>query len=133
MAEATFNRELGTNPAGITRFGQIRTEDGSNVTIATGYRTFAADGKYSIADVYEITYGATGTFTVILSAGTVGVKGVRVIGSDGAVDGSVEAPKRTRRSTSGVAFSVTSGDTATIYVDRSDRSHTEYQLLAGVV
>jgi hypothetical protein len=43
MAEVTFNRETGAAPEGITRFGQFRTSDGSNVTIGS-YRTFAGDG-----------------------------------------------------------------------------------------
>ena len=33
MAEVTFNRELGAAPAGITRFGQYRSENGGNVTV----------------------------------------------------------------------------------------------------
>ena len=56
MAEVTFNREAGAAPAGITRFRQFRTSDGSNVTV-NSFRTFAGDGLYSIADVYEITFG----------------------------------------------------------------------------
>jgi len=44
VAETTFNRELGAAPAGITRFGQIRTNDGLDVTI-NSYRAFAGDGK----------------------------------------------------------------------------------------
>jgi hypothetical protein len=50
MAEVTFNRETGAAPEGITRFGQFRTSDGSNVTIGS-YRTFAGDGGLGSADV----------------------------------------------------------------------------------
>ena len=45
MAEITFNREAGAAPAGITRFRQFRTSDGSNVTV-NSFRTFAGDGLY---------------------------------------------------------------------------------------
>jgi hypothetical protein len=132
MAEATFNRELGAAPAGISRFGQIRTDNGSNVTI-NSYRSFAGDGSYPLADVFEVTYGASGTATFLLDAEAFGVSGITVVGSDGVEDGTAKAPKKTRRSSSGVAFSVTSGDTATLYVNRTDRSAAEYRVTAFVV
>jgi hypothetical protein len=94
MAEATFNRELGAAPAGITRFGQLRTNDGLNVTVDS-YRSFAADGNYGLADVYEITYGATGTATILLNAEAFGVAGIAVYKADGTLAGEVNAPKTT--------------------------------------
>ena len=131
MAETTFNRELGAAPAGISRFGQIRTQNGLNVTV-NSYRSFAGDGKYPLSDVYEITYGSTGTATFLLDAEAFGVSGITVVGSDGAEDGTAEAPKMTRRQSSGVAFPATSGDTATLYVHRTDRSASEYRVTALV-
>jgi hypothetical protein len=132
MAEATFNRELGAAPAGITRFGQFRTDDGSNVTVDS-YRTFAADGGLGLADVYELTYGATGVATVYLDPEAFGVSGIAVYKADGTLAGEIDAPKTTRRSGAGVAYSVSSSDTATVYVYRKGRSETEYRLQAYVV
>jgi hypothetical protein len=131
MAEATFNRELGAAPTGITRFGQLLTDDGLNVTV-NSYRSFAADGNYGLADVYELTYGSTGTATVLLNAEAFGVSGVAVYRADGSLAGEANAPKTTRRTTAGVGYSVTSGDTATVYVLRKGRSESEYRLTALV-
>ena len=126
MAETTFNRELGAAPAGISRFGQIRTSDGLNVTVDS-YRSFAGDGKYPLSDVYEITYGSSGTATFLL-AESFGITGFTVVGSDGVEDGTYTAPKTTRRLSGGIGISATSSDTATLYIHRSDRSASEYRL-----
>lgn len=131
MAEATFNRELGAAPTGITRFGQLLTDDGLNVTV-NSYRSFAADGNYGLADVYELTYGSTGNATVLLNAEAFGVSGIAVYKADGSLAGEVNAPKTTRRTGAGVGYSVTSGDTATVYVLRKGRSESEYRLTALV-
>jgi hypothetical protein len=131
MAEATFNRELGAAPTGITRFGQLLTDDGLNVTV-NSYRSFAADGNYGLADVYELTYGSTGTATVLLNAEAFGVSGIAVYKADGSLAGEVNAPKTTRRTGAGVGYPVTSGDTATVYVLRKGRSESEYRLTALV-
>ena len=131
MAEATFNRELGAAPTGITRFGQLLTDDGLNVTV-NSYRSFAADGNYGLADVYELTYGSTGNATVLLNAESFGVSGIAVYKADGSLAGEANAPKTTRRTTAGVGYSVTSGDTATVYVLRKGRSESEYRLTALV-
>ena len=69
MAEVTFNRETGAAPEGITRFGQFRTSDGSNVTIGN-YRTFAGDGGLGLADVFTLTFGTTGTATINQNSAT---------------------------------------------------------------
>ena len=130
MAEVTFNRELGADPEGITRFRQTRTSDGSDVTI-DDYRTFASDGSFPLADVYEITYGTSGTATITLAAGAFGTRGCRVYDSTGVLKGVFNSPKISRRSDTSVTYSVTSGDTATVYVDRSDRSATEYRLVVS--
>lgn len=131
MAEATFNRELGAAPAGITRFGQFRTDDGSNVTVDS-YRTFAADGILGLADVYEVTYGATGTATFTLDPEAFGVSGVAVFKADGTVGAEIKAPKMSRRSSTSATYSVNSADTATVYVYRKGRSETEYRIQAAV-
>ena len=131
MAEATFNRELGAAPTGITRFGQLLTDDGLNVTV-NSYRSFAADGNYGLADVYELTYGSTGNATVLLNAEAFGVSGLAVYKADGSLVGEVNAPKTTRRTGAGVGYPVTSGDTATVYVLRKGRSESEYRLTALV-
>lgn len=127
MAEVTFNRELGAAPEGITRFGQFRTSDGSNVTIGS-FRTFAGDGSYPLADVYQVTYGTTGTATITLTADAFAVRGVRVYKSDGTLAGEAIAPKISRRVSSSFTYSVSTSDTATVYVDRTDRSATEYRV-----
>jgi len=127
MAEVTFNRETGAAPEGITRFGQIRTSDGSNVTVDS-YRSFAGDGSYSLADVYQITYGTSGLATILLDAEAFGVSKIDVYKADGTLAGSAEAPKMTRRQASGVSYLVSSSDTATVYVFRTGRSETEYRV-----
>jgi len=132
MAEATFNRELGAAPVGITRFGQLRTDNGLNVTV-NSYRSFAGDGGLGLADVYEITYGATGVGTVALDAEAFGVSGFAVYKNDGTLVGEVDAPKMTRRSGAGIAYNVSSSETATVYVYRKGRSETEYRIQAYVV
>jgi len=129
MAEATFNRELGAAPAGITRFGQFRTQDGSNVTVDS-YREFAGDGSYELADVYEVTYGTTGTATITINAEAFGIRGVAVYKSDGTLAGEVDAPKTSRRTSAEVTYSVSSSETASIYVFRKGRSGSEYRLTA---
>lgn len=125
MAEVTFNRELGAAPEGITRFGQIRTSNGNNVTI-NSYRSFAGDGSLSLADVFEVTFGTTGVATVTIQPEAFAVKGVAAYKADGTLGGSVEASKLSRRDFPSFAYNVNSGDTATIYVFRSGRSETEY-------
>ena len=113
MAEVTFNRELGAAPEGITRFGQFRTSSGSNVTVDS-FRTFEGDGSYPLADVYQITYGTTGTATITLTAEAFAVRGVRVYKADGTLAGEAKAPKLSRRSSSSFTYSVTNADTATV-------------------
>jgi hypothetical protein len=127
MAEVTFNRETGAAPEGITRFGQIRTSDGYNVTVDS-YRSFAGDGSYSLADVYQITYGTSGLATILLDAEAFGVSKIDVYKADGTLAGSAKAPKMTRRQASGVSYLVSSSDTATVYVFRTGRSETEYRV-----
>lgn len=127
MAEVTFNREIGAAPEGITRFGQIRTSNANNVTV-TSYRSFSADGNLGIADVFELEYGTTGTATITLDAEAFAVNKVDVYEADGTLAGSAEAPKISRRDTASFTYSVTSGDTASLYVFRTGRSETEYRV-----
>jgi hypothetical protein len=127
MAEVTFNRETGVAPEGITRFGQFRTLNGNNVTIGN-YRSFAGDGGLGLADVFTLTFGTSGTATVTLDAEAFAVKKVEIYKADGTVAGTAEAPKITRRSSSSFTYSVTNGDTATLYVFRTGRSETEYRV-----
>lgn len=127
MAEVTFNRETGAAPEGITRFGQIRTSDGSNVTVGN-YRSFAGDGGLGLADVFDLTFGTTGTATITLDAEAFAVSKVEVYKADGTVAGSVDAPKLSRRTNASFTYSVTSGDTASLYVFRTGRSETEYRV-----
>jgi len=127
MAEVTFNRETGVAPEGITRFGQFRTLNGNNVTIGN-YRSFAGDGGLGLADVFNLTFGTSGTATITLDAEAFAVSKVEVYKADGTVAGSAEAPKITRRSSSSFTYSVTNGDTATLYVFRTGRSETEYRV-----
>ena len=127
MAEVTFNRETGVAPEGITRFGQFRTLNGNNVTIGN-YRSFAGDGGLGLADVFSLTFGTSGTATITLDAEAFAVKKVEIYKADGTVAGTAEAPKITRRSSSSFTYSVTNGDTATLYVFRSGRSETEYRV-----
>lgn len=127
MAEVTFNRETGAAPEGITRFGQIRTSDGSNVTVGN-YRSFAGDGVLGLADAFDLTFGTTGTATITLDAEAFAVSKVEVYKADGTVAGSVDAPKLSRRTNASFTYSVTSGDTASLYVFRTGRSETEYRV-----
>jgi hypothetical protein len=127
VAQTTFNRELGAAPAGITRFGQIRTEDGSNVTV-NSYRTFAGDGSFPLSDVYKITYGSTGLVTYNLDAEAFAVSGITVIGADGTEKAALTNPKKTRRLATEVQFSVSSGEEGTLYVNRKGRSEAEYRV-----
>lgn len=131
MAEATFNRELGAAPAGITRFGQFRTDDGLDVTVDS-YRSFAGDGGLGLADVYEITYGASGDAVIQLDAEAFGVAGLAVYKADGTLAGEVDAPKISRRTSASITYAVSSSDTATVYVYRKGRSETEYRVQAYI-
>ena len=132
MAEVTFNRETGAAPEGITRFGQFRTSSGSNVTIGN-YRTFTGDGRLGLADVFTITFGITGTATITLDAEAFAVNKVEVYKANGTLAGAAGAPKLTRRSASSFTYSVTSGDTGTLYVFRTGRSETEYRVTLAAV
>jgi hypothetical protein len=127
MAEVTFNRETGVAPEGITRFGQFRTLDGNNVTIGN-YRSFAGDGGLGLADVFSLTFGTSGTATITLDAEAFAVSKVEVYKADGTVAGTANAPKITRRSNSSFTYSVSNGETATLYVFRTGRSETEYRV-----
>lgn len=131
MAEATFNRELGAAPAGITRFGQFRTNNGLDVTVDS-YRTFAGDGSFGLADVYEITYTSSGDAVVQLDPEAFGVAGVAVYKADGSLAGEFDAPKISRRASASITYSVSSSDTATVYVYRKGRSESEYRLQAYI-
>ena len=59
MAQVTFNRELGANPAGITRFAQYRTEDGGNVTVNSTVED-TSEGSEKRADKHGVTRGCAG-------------------------------------------------------------------------
>lgn len=131
MAEFDFNRELGVNPAGITRFGQIRTEDGDNVTIDS-FETFEGDGSIALSDVFNLTYGSTGTATFILHPEYFGVSGYIVFNSAGDIVVEADVFKMTRRKPIEATLAVTAGDTATLYIKRTDRSATEYRLTVAV-
>lgn len=128
MAETTFNRELGAAPAGITRFGQLRTDDGGNVTI-NATREFASDGSFENADVFSVTSSATGTGTVTLFAGSKSVGKVFILsGTDGSVLGEVAAPKISNRSDVSFTFSVGASIENYLYVTKLDRSPCEYRV-----
>ena len=132
MAEATFNRELGAAPAGITRFGQFRTDDGSNITIDS-FREFAGDGAYGLSDVYSITYGVTGIATLTIQPEAFAIRKVIVLNQDGSIDAELDAPKISRNSSVSVDFNCTDTQTGTVYVVRSDRSATEYRVTLTAV
>ena len=128
MAETTFNRELGAAPAGITRFGQLRTEDGGNVTV-DATREFASDGSYETADVFTVTSSATGTGTVTLFAGSKSVGKVFILsGVNRSVLGEVDAPKISNRSDVSFTFSVGASIANYLYVTKTDRSPCEYRV-----
>ena len=63
-----------------------------------------------------------------MTADAFAVRGVRVLKANGTVAGEAVAPKITRRANSSFTYSVTNNETATVYVDRSDRSATEYRV-----
>jgi hypothetical protein len=90
------------------------------------------DGSYPLADVFNITYGSTGTATLTLQGGAFGISGVRVIAADDTVAGEIETPKISRRTDTSTTFSATSGATASIYVDRTGRSESEYRVTIAV-
>jgi|TARA_R100000084_G_C4637599_1_gene141910 hypothetical protein len=128
VAETTFNRELGAAPAGITRFGQLRTDDGGNVTI-NATREFASDGSFETSDVFSVTSSATGTGTVTLFAGSKSVGKVFILsGTDGSVLGEVAAPKISNRSDVSFTFSVGADIENYLYVTKLDRSPCEYRV-----
>jgi len=128
VAETTFNRELGAAPAGISRFGQIRTEDGGNITVDS-FREFAGDGSFELADVYKVTSSVTGTGTVTLQAGSKNVGRIFIIsGVNGSVLGEVEAPKISNRSDVSFTFSVGASLQNELYVTKTDRSPCEYRV-----
>ena len=68
-----------------------------------------------------------------LTAEAFAVRGVRVFKSDGTLAGEAVAPKLTRRIDVSFTYSVTNNETATVYVDRSARSSTEYRVTITAV
>ena len=82
--------------------------------------------------MYEITYGASGTATILLNAEAFGVAGIAVYKADGTLAGEVNAPKTSRRTGIGIAYNVTSADTATVYILRKGRSESEYRVTAYI-
>lgn len=128
MAQFTFNRELGVNPAGITRFRQYRTEDGGNVTV--NYITEdTTEGSEPRADLFAVTSSATGTGTVTLQAGSHAVGRIYIrSGTDGTVMGEVEAPKISNRQDVSFTFSVGATIENYLYVEKKDRSPCVYRV-----
>ena len=128
MAEATFNRELGAAPEGITRFRQYRSSDGGNVTIGSTTED-TSEGSNLRSDKYEVTSSVTGTGTVTLQAGSSSVRRVYVMsGVDGSVLGEVDAPKISNRSDVSFTFSVGASIVNYLYVEKTDRSPCEYRV-----
>jgi len=128
MAEVTFNRELGAAPAGITRFGQYRSEDGGNITVNSTTED-TSEGSRKRADKYAVTSSATGTGTVTLFAGSEAVRRVYILsGTDGSVLGEVDAPKTSGRSDVSFTFSVGASIENYLYVEKTDRSPSVYRV-----
>ena len=128
MAEVTFNRELGAAPAGITRFGQYRSEDGSNITINSTTED-TSEGSRKRADKYAVTSSVTGTGTVTLFAGSEAVRRVYILsGTDGSVLGEVAAPETSGRTDVSFTFSVGASIENYMYVEKTDRSPSVYRV-----
>lgn len=128
MAEVTFNRELGAAPAGITRFGQYRSDDGGNVTVNSTLED-TSEGTFKRADKYGVTSSATGTGTVTLTAGSQAVKRVFIMsGTDGSILGEVDSPKISNRTDVSFTFSVGASIENYLYVEKTDRSPCVYRV-----
>lgn len=128
MAEFNFNRELGANPEGITRFRQNRSADGGNITI--NYTTEdTSEGSKGRADLYAVTSSATGTGTVTLQAGSSAVSRVYIrSGADGTVMGELNSPKISNRQDVSFTFSVGASVENYLYVEKTDRSPCVYRV-----
>ena len=128
MAQVTFNRELGAAPAGITRFGQYRSEDGGNVTVNSTVED-TSEGTFKRSDKYGVTSGVTGTGTVTLQAGSMSVKRVFIMsGIDGSILGEVNSPKMSNRTDVSFEFSVGGSIENYLYVEKTDRSPCVYRV-----
>ena len=128
MAQVTFNRELGAAPAGITRFGQYRSEDGGNVTVNQTVED-TSEGTFKRSDKYGVTSSATGTGTVTLQAGSQAVKRVFIMsGVDGSILGEVDSPKISNRTDVSFTFSVGASIENYLYVEKTDRSPCVYRV-----
>ena len=127
MAQVTFNRELGANPAGITRFAQYRTEDGGNVTVNSTIED-TSEGSEKRADKHGVTSSVTGTGTVTLQAGSQNVGRVYIrSGINGGVLGEVHSPKISNRQDVSFTFSVGGSIENFLYVEKTDRSPCVYR------
>lgn len=128
MAEVTFNRELGAAPAGITRFGQYRSQDGGNVTIGSTTED-TSEGSNLRSDKYNVVSSTTGTGTVTVSADSKNIRRVYVqSGVDGSILGEVAAPKISNRSDVSFTFSVAASVANYLYVEKTDRSPCVYRV-----
>ena len=128
MAQVTFNRELGANPAGITRFAQYRNEDGNNVTVNSTVEN-TSEGSEKRADKYGVTSSVTGTGTVTLQAGSQNVGRIYIrSGVNGSVLGEVNAPKISNRSDVSFTFDVGASLENFLYVEKTDRSPCVYRV-----
>ena len=128
MAEFNFNRELGANPEGITRFRQYRTDDGGNITVNSTTED-TSEGSEGRADLYAVTSTATGTGTVTLQAGSSAVSRVYIrSGTDGSIMGEVKAPKISNRQDVSFTFSVGASIENYLYVEKTDRSPCVYHV-----
>ena len=128
MAEVTFNRELGAAPAGITRFGQYRSEDGGNVTVSSTTEN-TSEGSNLRSDKYNVVSSTTGTGTVTVSADSKNIRRVYVqSGVDGSILGEVAAPKISTRDDVSFTFSVAASVANYLYVEKTDRSPCVYRV-----
>ena len=128
MAQVTFNRELGAAPAGITRFGQYRSEDGGNVTVNSTVED-TSEGTFKRSDKYGVTSSATGTGTVILQSGAQAVNRVFIMsGVYGSILGEVDSPKISNRTDVSFTFSVGASIENYLYVEKTDRSPCVYRV-----
>jgi len=128
VAEVTFNRELGAAPAGITRFGQYRSEDGGNVTVSSTTEN-TSEGSNLRSDKYNVVSSTTGTGTVTVSADSKNIRRVYVqSGVDGSILGEVAAPKISTRDDVSFTFSVAASVANYLYVEKTDRSPCVYRV-----
>lgn len=138
MSQFTKNLELdSTLASGIqnslgrvssSHFDQRRTFNASGVVVDTaGALTYVADGMYSIADYYPLTFNATGILQVDIRQQR-GCGEVVVLDSSGAQVLLAKPSKLSSRNTATTTTTINASGQHYAYIELKGRNGTEYKI-----